>query len=73
MTRGRGARSSSSPDRANNGAMGIVAAAELAARGREVSVISLSERDHLQGRGLGARVGNFRCCRSIPRRSASRR
>jgi ADP-dependent NAD(P)H-hydrate dehydratase / NAD(P)H-hydrate epimerase len=33
----------------NNGGDGFVAAAELATRGREVSVISLSERDGLQG------------------------
>ena len=33
----------------NNGGDGFVAAAELAARGREVSVILLSERDSLQG------------------------
>ncbi len=34
----------------NNGGDGFVAAAELAARGREVSVILLCERDSLQGR-----------------------
>ena len=33
----------------NNGGDGVVAAAELAARGREVSVILLRERDSLQG------------------------
>jgi hydroxyethylthiazole kinase-like uncharacterized protein yjeF len=33
----------------NNGGDGFVAAAELAARGREVSVILLCERDNLQG------------------------
>src|SRR6202795_3641379 len=33
----------------NNGGGGFVAAAELAARGREVSVILLCERDSLQG------------------------
>src|SRR6266576_3637644 len=33
----------------NNGGDGFVAAAELAARGREVSVILLCERDRLQG------------------------
>jgi hydroxyethylthiazole kinase-like uncharacterized protein yjeF len=33
----------------NNGGDGFVSAAELAARGREVSVILLCERDHLQG------------------------
>ena len=33
----------------NNGGDGFVAAAELAARGREVSVILLCERDSLQG------------------------
>jgi hydroxyethylthiazole kinase-like uncharacterized protein yjeF len=35
--------------RGNNGGDGFVAAAELAARGREVSVIVLCERDSLQG------------------------
>ncbi|SIO52490.1 yjeF C-terminal region, hydroxyethylthiazole kinase-related/yjeF N-terminal region [Bradyrhizobium erythrophlei] len=35
--------------RGNNGGDGFVAAAELAARGREVSVILLCERDSLQG------------------------
>src|SRR2546430_2652761 len=33
----------------NNGGDGFVAAAELAAQGREVSVILMCERDHLQG------------------------
>jgi NAD(P)H-hydrate repair Nnr-like enzyme with NAD(P)H-hydrate epimerase domain len=33
----------------NNGGDGFVAAAELSARGREVSVILLGERDSLQG------------------------
>src|SRR5947199_2861025 len=37
------------PARGNNGGDGFVAAAELAARGREVSVILLCERDSLQG------------------------
>ena len=41
----------------NNGGDGFVAAAELAARGREVSVISLSERDHLQGDAASAARG----------------
>ncbi|MCA6120644.1 NAD(P)H-hydrate dehydratase [Bradyrhizobium sp. WSM 1704] len=35
--------------RGNNGGDGFVAAAELAARGREVSVVLLCERDSLQG------------------------
>src|SRR5438046_9416887 len=35
--------------RGNNGGDGFVAAAELAARGREVSVILLCERDSLPG------------------------
>ena len=35
--------------RGNNGGDGFVAAAELAARGREVSIILLCERDSLQG------------------------
>jgi hydroxyethylthiazole kinase-like uncharacterized protein yjeF len=35
--------------RGNNGGDGVVAAAELAARGRDVSVILLCERDSLQG------------------------
>src|SRR3978361_1987003 len=39
--------------RGNNGGDGFVAAAELAARGREVSVILLCERESLQG-GEGA-------------------
>ncbi len=46
--------------RGNNGGDGFVAAAELAARGREVSVILLCERDSLQGdaalRGEGLEV-----------------
>ena len=41
----------------NNGGDGFVAAAELAARGREVSVISLSERDSLQGDAASAARG----------------
>jgi NAD(P)H-hydrate repair Nnr-like enzyme with NAD(P)H-hydrate epimerase domain len=60
--------------RGNNGGDGFVAAAELAARGREVSVILLCERDSLQGDAASPRgAGNIRCCRSIRRRSASRR
>src|SRR5512140_2406641 len=39
----------------NNGGDGFVAAAELAARGREVSVILLCERDSLQGDAAAAR------------------
>src|SRR5947208_13625935 len=35
--------------RGNNGGDGFVAAAELAARGRDVSVILLCDRDSLQG------------------------
>src|SRR2546422_3888890 len=41
----------------NNGGDGFVAAAELAARGREVSVILLCERDSLQGGGALAARG----------------
>src|ERR1700709_2615946 len=37
--------------RGNNGGDGFVAAAELAARGRDVSVMLLCERDTLQGGG----------------------
>jgi ADP-dependent NAD(P)H-hydrate dehydratase / NAD(P)H-hydrate epimerase len=48
----------------NNGGDGFVAAAELAARGRDVSVILRRWR---------RAAGNIRCCRSIRRRSASRR
>jgi len=45
----------------------FVAAAELAARGREVSVILLCERDSLQGDAASAaRDGNTRCCRFNP-------
>src|SRR5437588_5076673 len=40
--------------RGNNGGDGFVAAAELAARGREVSVILLCERDSLQGDAASA-------------------
>ena len=59
--------------RGNNGGDGFVAAAELAARGREVSVILLCERDSLQGDAARPHEdGNFRCCRSIRRRSAGR-
>jgi len=41
----------------NNGGDGFVAAAELAARGREVSVILLCERDRLQGDAASAARG----------------
>jgi hydroxyethylthiazole kinase-like uncharacterized protein yjeF len=41
----------------NNGGDGFVAAAELAARGREVSVIPLGERDSLQGDAASAARG----------------
>jgi ADP-dependent NAD(P)H-hydrate dehydratase / NAD(P)H-hydrate epimerase len=41
----------------NNGGDGIVAAAELAARGREVSVILVCERDSLQGDAASAARG----------------
>src|SRR5579862_136816 len=43
--------------RGNNGGDGFVAAAELAARGRDVSVILLCERDHLQGDAASAARG----------------
>jgi hydroxyethylthiazole kinase-like uncharacterized protein yjeF len=43
--------------RGNNGGDGFVAAAELAARGREVSVILLCERDSLQGDAVLAARG----------------
>ncbi|WP_375774996.1 NAD(P)H-hydrate dehydratase [Bradyrhizobium sp. ma5] len=43
--------------RGNNGGDGFVAAAELAARGREVSVILLCERDSLQGDAVLAAKG----------------
>src|ERR1700710_88582 len=43
--------------RGNNGGDGFVAAAELAARGREVSVILLCERDGLQGDAASAARG----------------
>src|SRR6202522_2930608 len=43
--------------RGNNGGDGFVAAAELAARGREVSVIPLCERDSLQGDAASAARG----------------
>ena len=43
--------------RGNNGGDGFVAAAELAARGREVSVILLCERDNLQGDAASAARG----------------
>src|SRR3954449_11260101 len=41
----------------NNGGDGFVAAAELAARGREVSVILLGDRDSLQGDAASAARG----------------
>ncbi|TMJ46969.1 MAG: NAD(P)H-hydrate dehydratase [Alphaproteobacteria bacterium] len=41
----------------NNGGDGFVAAAELAAQGREVSVILMCERDHLQGDAASAARG----------------
>jgi hydroxyethylthiazole kinase-like uncharacterized protein yjeF len=41
----------------NNGGDGFVAAAELAARGREVSVILLGDRDSLQGDAASAAKG----------------
>src|ERR1700734_724008 len=41
----------------NNGGDGFVAAAQLAARGREVSVILLCERDSLQGDAASAARG----------------
>jgi ADP-dependent NAD(P)H-hydrate dehydratase / NAD(P)H-hydrate epimerase len=41
----------------NNGGDGFVAAAELAARGRDVSVILLCERDNLQGDAASAARG----------------
>src|SRR6476661_1466133 len=43
--------------RGNNGGDGFVAAAELAARGRDVSVILLCERDSLQGDAASAARG----------------
>jgi hydroxyethylthiazole kinase-like uncharacterized protein yjeF len=43
--------------RGNNGGDGVVAAAELAARGREVSVILLCDRDSLQGDAASAARG----------------
>jgi hydroxyethylthiazole kinase-like uncharacterized protein yjeF len=43
--------------RGNNGGDGFVAAAELAARGREVSIILLCERDSLQGDAASAARG----------------
>jgi ADP-dependent NAD(P)H-hydrate dehydratase / NAD(P)H-hydrate epimerase len=43
--------------RGNNGGDGFVAAAELAAHGREVSVILLCERDSLQGDAASAAKG----------------
>src|ERR1700747_2854863 len=43
--------------RGNNGGDGFVAAAELAARGREGSVVLLCERDSLQGDAASAARG----------------
>src|SRR4029079_16557499 len=43
--------------RGNNGGDGFVAAAELAARGREVSVVLLCERESLQGDAASAARG----------------
>src|SRR5712671_6475345 len=43
--------------RGNNGGDGFVAAAELAARGREVSVVLLCERDSLKGDAASAARG----------------
>src|ERR1700745_4000973 len=43
--------------RGNNGGDGFVAATELAARGRDVSVIVLCERDSLQGDAASAAKG----------------
>src|ERR1700722_365411 len=43
--------------RGNNGGDGLVAAAELAARGREVSVILLCERESLRGDAASAARG----------------
>src|SRR5256884_6794738 len=43
--------------RGNNGGAGCGAAAELAAQGREVSVILMGERDHLQGDAASAARG----------------
>jgi len=60
--------------RGNNGGDGFVAAAELEARGREVSVILLCERDSLRAtRPPRHADGNIRYCRSIHKRSESRR
>jgi len=51
----------------NNGGDGFVAAAELAAQGREVCVILMCERDALHGDAASAaRAGNIRCCLSNP-------
>jgi hydroxyethylthiazole kinase-like uncharacterized protein yjeF len=41
----------------NNGGDGFVAAAELSAQGREVSIILMCERDHLQGDAASAARG----------------
>src|ERR1700730_2086091 len=54
--------------RGNNGGDGFVAAAELAARGREGSVILLCERDSLQGAAASAPRGwKYREKPSTPR------
>ena len=52
----------------NNGGDGFVAASELAARGREVSIILLGERDSLKGDAALAAKG--RCCLATCPRSA---
>ena len=58
----------------NNGGDGFVAAAELAARGREVrSSCCASATVFRAMRPRRHGDGNIRCCRSIPRRSAGRR
>src|SRR3954466_9594983 len=61
----------------NNGGDGFVAATELVARGRSVSVILLCERDSLQGdAALAARgwegpvAGKVRCCPAMRKPSA---
>src|SRR5450631_92776 len=43
--------------RGNNGGDGFVAAAELSAQGREVSIILMCERNHLQGDAASAARG----------------